>query len=74
LKVKIPNASDSSSASLPSAPVAAVPSVTANTGALIGQAAQQNTNLQQPTRVFVLESDITDTQDRVAKIEQNAQF
>lgn len=74
LKVKVPGASDSSSASLPSAPVATVPSASANTGALLGQAAQQNTTLQQPTRVFVLESDITDTQDRVAKIEANAQF
>lgn len=74
LKVKIPGAADSASASLPSAPASAVPSVNANTGALIGQAAQQNTNLQQPQRVFVLESDITDTQNRVANIEQNAQF
>lgn len=74
LKVKIPGAADAASASLPSAPAQAIPSLTANTGALIGQAAQQNTNLQQPQRVFVLETDITNTQDRVAKIEQNAQF
>lgn len=74
LKVKIPGAADSASANLPAAPSQAVPSLTANTGALITQAAQQNTNLQQPQRVYVLESDITDTQERVAKIEQNAQF
>lgn len=74
LAVKVPGASDGASASLPSAPVQAVPSLTANTGALLTQNAQKNTNAQQPLRVVVLESDITKTQDRVAKIEQNAQF
>lgn len=51
-----------------------IPQVNPAANTLIDQAIQQNSNLRQPQRVYVLETDITDTQERVAKIEANAQF
>lgn len=43
-------------------------------GIMVDQLDQINTNMRQPQRIYVQESDITDTQARVAKIEQDAQF
>lgn len=72
--IKIPGASGGGGAPNISMAPPVIPMVQGNSGAMVQQLGQMNTNLQQPTRVFVLESDITDTQDRVAKIEANAQF
>lgn len=52
----------------------ALPSVQPNTGAMVDQLAEVNSNMRQATRVTVVESDITDTQNRVSVIESNAKF
>jgi len=73
---KIPGAPDSGggnvSASVPAAPV--IPRVQGDTGTMVQQLDQVNSNLQQPQRVQVVESDITNTQNRVEVIENNAKF
>ncbi|WP_343668723.1 hypothetical protein [Chitinophaga sp.] len=74
--VKIPGATSSSSAStIASASTPSVPTINPNmTSTLVDQAMQQNSNLQQAQRVYVVETDITDAQKRVADIKANAQF
>jgi len=78
-RVKVPGAvaatPDTSSAISGAANGVSLPQVNPNiSNTLVDQAVQQNSNLRQPQRVFVVESDITDTQERVASIEANAQF
>lgn len=72
--VKIPGATGGGApaTSMPTAP--AMPRVQPNTGVMVDQLQQVNTNLNNPQRVVVVESDITNTQDRVASIEENAKF
>lgn len=45
-----------------------------DTGTMLDQLDQVNSNLNQPSRVQVVESDITNTQNRVEVIENNAKF
>lgn len=73
--VQIPGGKGSGSGSTPSgvsAPTA--PVVRRDTGTMIDQLAQVNSNLNQPGRIQVVESDITNTQNRVEVIENNAKF
>lgn len=70
--VKVPG--KSSTGSTPTAAAPAVPMVRQDTGSMINQLNQVNSNLNQPTRVQVVESDITNTQERVQVIENNAKF
>jgi hypothetical protein len=73
--VKAPGSARSSPSISNAASGVSLPAINPNmTGTLVDQAIQQNSNLRQPQRVFVLETDITDTQDRVASIEEKAQF
>lgn len=71
---QVPGAASTGNSSISnvSAPVQPQPSLQSNVSTLIDQVQQQTS--QGPQRVYVLESDITDTQDRVAKIEANAKF
>ncbi|ASZ14513.1 hypothetical protein KTO58_01240 [Chitinophaga pendula] len=50
------------------------PSIPTNNSTIVDRLDDVNSNLRESRRVYVLEKDITDTQDRVAKIEQNAKF
>jgi len=73
VKTKVPGGASSSAPSISaSAPVQAQPSLQANVSTLVDQAQQQAQT--GPQRVYVVESDITDKQDRVAKIEEQAIF
>lgn len=75
LSIKVPGANSGSSPAISAAATApAVPRVQANTGMVVDQLGQINSNLQQPQRVQVVESDITNTQNRVQVIENNAKF
>ncbi|MBV7534052.1 hypothetical protein [Chitinophaga sp. sic0106] len=77
--IKIPGAGSGASApaisamsngvQLPTSPPASMVQST-----MVDQLAQVNTNLRQAQRVYVVESDITDTQATVANIKANAQF
>jgi hypothetical protein len=73
---KIPGAPDAGGSnpptSIPNAP--AMPRVQPNAGIMVDQLDQVNSNLRQAQRVVVVESDITDSQNRVAVIESNAKF
>jgi hypothetical protein len=74
--VKAPGSAPASPSISNAASGVSLPAINPNmmTGTLVDQAIQQNSNLRQPQRVFVLETDITDTQERVASIEEKAQF
>ncbi|GEP95565.1 phage tail tape measure protein [Chitinophaga cymbidii] len=75
-KVKVPGGGGAGGGSTPSpdASAPAMPRVQGDTGTMVQQLDQLNSNQQQPIRAVVVESDITNTQDRVAKIEALAQF
>jgi hypothetical protein len=74
VSVKAPGAVSSTPAISSAAGGVQMPRVGSSANTMINQLDQVNTNLQQPRRVYVLESDITDTQERVASIEANAKF
>lgn len=72
-QVKIPGGgAAASSPTDTSAP--AMPTVQTDTGTMVQQLDQVNTNLNQPQRVQVVESDITNTQQKVQKVEAQASF
>jgi hypothetical protein len=70
--VKIPGADGIGAPPMPSAPT--MPRVQSDTGTMVDQLAQVNSNMRQATRVQVVESDITNAQKRVEVIENNAKF
>jgi chemotaxis protein histidine kinase CheA len=74
VSVKTPGAVSSSPSISNAANGVQMPSVSGSADTMINQLDQMNSNLRQPQRVYVLETYITFTQDRVAKIEANAQF
>lgn len=73
--IKIPGAGSGAAGPTPTIPNApTIPRVQSNTGVMVDQLDQLNSNMNQSVRVKVVESDITDAQKRVAKIEENATF
>jgi len=74
--VKVPGAtSTSTTSSISSASAPSVPTINPNMAStMVDQLSQTNSNLQQAQRVYVVETDITDAQQRVADIKANAQF
>lgn len=73
MKVKVPGG-DASTAAPSDTGAPAMPTVQTDTGTMVQQLDQVNTNLNQPQRVVVLESDITNTQEKVQKVEAQASF
>lgn len=74
LKVKVPGGKDAGSAPSAATSAPAMPRVQGDTGTMVQQLDQVNSNLRQPQRVQVVESEITDTQKHVQKVEALAQF
>ncbi|TWF38850.1 hypothetical protein FHW36_10673 [Chitinophaga polysaccharea] len=74
ISTQVPGAGSGASAgAAPSMPAPPVPTIQPNATTLLQQQIAQQ-SAQNATRVYVLESDITDKQKRVASIEENAKF